>query len=60
MAKEKEKDIVVRKPIDHLASVVLALLSLVWIYPIVMIVFNSFKVESAISTDKIFTLPVAH
>ena len=58
MAKTKEKEIIVRKPIDNVITLILALLSLLWIYPVVMIIFNSLKVESAISTDKIFSLPI--
>lgn len=33
--------------------------SLLWIYPIVMILFNSLKKETAISTSTAFTLPTA-
>lgn len=40
-------------------SVILAVLSVGWIYPIVMVVFNSLKVESAISTSTAFKLPTA-
>ncbi len=43
---------------SRIATVVLSILSVLWIYPIVMILFNSLKVESAISTGRIFELPV--
>ncbi len=51
MAKNKENNF-------SLATVVLGILSLLWIYPIVMILFNSLKKESAISTGRIFELPI--
>ena len=38
---------------------IFAILSLVWIYPVVMVVLNSFKVERAISTNTAFKLPTA-
>ena len=44
---------------DTLISICLGLLCLVWIYPIVMILLNTFKVESAISTNTAFDLPTA-
>ena len=44
---------------DNLISLCLGLLCLVWIYPIVMILLNTFKVESAISTNTAFDLPTA-
>ena len=43
------------RTINGIWTAVLTVLSLAWIYPIVMVVINSFKVESAISTStKIF------
>lgn len=39
-------------------TMILAAASLLWMYPIVMILFNSLKKESAISTATAFTLPV--
>ena len=42
-----------------LLTVFLTALSLVWIYPVIMILFNSLKVESAISTNTAFQLPTA-
>ena len=44
---------------ENLVSVLLGLLCLVWVYPVVMILLNSLKVESAISTDSVFELPTA-
>lgn len=38
-------------------TIILAAASLLWMYPIVMILFNSLKKESAISTATAFTLP---
>ena len=46
-----------RNTVNMAITVVLTIVSLFWIYPIVMILFNSLKVESAISTNRIFELP---
>ena len=40
-------------------SVILGILSVVYMYPIVMILFNSLKEERAISTNTAFKLPTA-
>ncbi len=48
-----------KKTSDIIWSVVLAVLSLLYIYPIVMILLNSFKQESAITTNSAFQLPTA-
>ena len=40
-------------------TVVFSLFSLAWIYPVVMILLNSLKKESAISTSTVFQLPTA-
>ncbi len=40
-------------------SVVMTVVSIAWIYPILMILFNSLKVEKAISTTTVFKLPTA-
>lgn len=42
-----------------LLTVIFFVLSLAWIYPVVMVLFNSLKVESAISTSTAFKLPTA-
>lgn len=39
--------------------VILTILSLLWIYPVFMILINSLKKESAISTGNVFKLPTA-
>lgn len=39
--------------------VILIILSLLWIYPVFMILINSLKKESAISTGSVFKLPAA-
>ena len=44
---------------DEIWFVILAICSVAWVYPIVMILINSFKVDTAISTDSVFTLPTA-
>lgn len=48
-----------RKIIDKVWIVILTVLSLAWIYPIVMILLNSLKEERAISTGAVFQLPTA-
>ena len=45
--------------VNALLSVLMALLCVAWVYPIVMILLNTFKIESAISTNTAFLLPVA-
>ena len=44
---------------NTLLTVFLAILGVAWIYPVVMILFNSLKLETAISTNTAFKLPVA-
>ena len=40
-------------------TVILLVLSIAWVYPVFMILFNSLKVETAISTNTAFALPTA-
>ena len=42
---------------DGLMTAVLAVFSLAWIYPVIMILLNSLKKETAISTSTVFQLP---
>ena len=44
---------------DTILSIFLGILSLAWIYPVIMILFNSLKSEQHISTSSIFELPMA-
>ena len=44
---------------NTIMTVFFSLLCLVWIYPVIMILINSFKIESAISTNTVFQLPTA-
>ena len=44
---------------DTILSIFLGILSLAWIYPVFMILFNSLKSEQHISTSSIFELPMA-
>lgn len=44
---------------DIIWTVILAILSLLWIYPAFMILINSLKQESAISTGTVFKIPTA-
>ncbi len=48
-----------RRAIDAALSVFLALLCFVWLYPVLLILHNSFKTELAISTSTVFALPTA-
>ena len=41
------------------ATVILTIVSILWLYPIVLILFNSLKIESAISTTGVFDLPTS-
>ena len=50
----------IKRPIsDTLMTILLTVLSIVWVYPVIMILFNSLKVETAISTNTAFDLPTA-
>ena len=40
-------------------SIIFAVISAFYMYPIAMVVFNSLKVETAISTNTAFALPTA-
>ena len=42
---------------DAICFVLLLILALVWIYPVVMILLNSLKIENAITTSSAFKLP---
>ena len=44
---------------DTILSIFLGILSHAWIYPVIMILFNSLKSEQHISTSSIFELPMA-
>ncbi len=47
------------KVLDMFWTILLAVASLLYMYPIVMILFNSLKQETSISTDTAFKLPTA-
>ncbi|MBR5560862.1 MAG: carbohydrate ABC transporter permease [Clostridia bacterium] len=47
-----------RRVIDTALIVLLAALCLVWIYPVFLILINSLKLETAISTTTVFELPL--
>ena len=44
---------------DRILSAFLAILSLAWVYPVVMILLNSLKKETAITTGPAFEIPTA-
>ena len=48
-----------RRVVDALLVVLLAVLCVIWIYPVALILLNSLKVELAISTTSVFELPTA-
>ena len=45
--------------IDSIWFIILSLVALAWVYPVFMILINSLKKETAISTDSVFSLPTA-
>ncbi len=48
-----------RKIVDWILIAILSFISVLYVYPVMMILFNSFKGERAISTNTAFTLPTA-
>ncbi len=48
-----------RRAVDALLIALLVVLCVVWIYPVLLILINSLKAESAISTTSVFELPTA-
>lgn len=44
---------------DHITSVILGILSIAWVYPVFMILINSLKKETSISTGTAFQLPTS-
>ena len=46
-----------RKAWDTVLAVVMILLCLLWVYPIVLILLNSLKVEGTFTTSTVFQLP---
>ncbi len=48
-----------RRAVDALLIAVLVVLCVVWVYPVFLILINSLKAESAISTTSVFELPTA-
>ena len=47
------------KALDMMWTIILTIASVLYMYPIVMIFFNSLKVETSISTDSAFKLPTS-
>ena len=48
-----------KKVTNTIWTVVLSIASLIWVYPVFMILTNSLKKESAISTGTVFQLPTS-
>ena len=46
-----------KKIIDYIWIVILSIFSVAWMYPIFMILINSFKEETAITTSSVFQIP---
>jgi len=42
---------------NPLATIILSIISVLWMYPIILILFNSLKKESTITTSGVFSLP---
>ena len=49
-----------RKAWDTVLAVVMILLCLLWVYPIVLILINSLKVEGTFTTSTVFQLPTKY
>lgn len=47
-----------KKLVDYIWIVILAICSVAWMYPIFMILINSFKAETAITTSSVFQIPL--
>lgn len=45
--------------LNMVLTIIFSLLCLVWVYPVLLVLINSLKVETAITTSTIFTLPTA-
>lgn len=63
MAQQMTKEESVRRKqqsINSVITVIMLIVCVIWMYPILLIVFNSLKVESAISTNRIFELPIGN
>ena len=48
-----------KKMWDNILTVIMSVLCLLWIYPIVLILLNSLKVEGTFTTSTVFKLPTA-
>ena len=48
-----------KKMWDNILTVIMSLLCLLWIYPIVLILLNSLKMEGTFTTSTVFQLPTA-
>ena len=48
-----------KKIIDYIWIVILSICSVAWMYPIFMILINSFKEETAITTSSVFQILLA-
>ena len=48
-----------KKMWDNILTVIMSVLCLLWIYPIVLILLNSLKIEGTFTTSTVFKLPTA-
>ncbi len=48
-----------KKMWDNILTVIMSLLCLLWIYPIVLILLNSLKIEGTFTTSTVFQLPTS-
>ena len=47
-----------KRALDMFLTLFLGILSVVWLYPVALILLNSLKAETSISTTSVFELPV--
>ncbi|MBR5288383.1 MAG: carbohydrate ABC transporter permease [Clostridia bacterium] len=47
-----------KRTLDTCLSVFLGILSIIWLYPVALILLNSLKAETSISTTSVFELPI--
>ena len=48
-----------KKMWDNILTVIMSLLCLLWIYPIVLLLQNSLKIDGTYTTSPVFKLPTA-
>ncbi|NLJ70921.1 MAG: carbohydrate ABC transporter permease [Clostridiaceae bacterium] len=54
-----KKPLQTKKILSRIGTIVFAIICALYMYPVVMVIFNSLKVESAIQTSRAFEIPTA-